>query len=768
MKKKHRKNKGVTLSTSYPMFKLAKALTQEAENETNTSKSAKWIQVIKGMLSGSIDVGSRTPVKSLPAWATLEVISGGFATGSLLAGGELQPFEIELLNKLNLPKDDNSRIHLNQYYLSEQGIIELQDVLDTGHYEIHVPEEAALLAVAALLKKDNANDARNILDEISPYFDRLRFYPKPALTKSTLSKKNEVFVQSVGQVKKLIDTNKVNNAIIMQKESIQVWIPFYEQMVELLLETVSPSIQSLSDLNNHNLTVFSNIDTLWLNRKDQLLDKYNELKKRHILNKRWTKTSSQFTKLLQILKNFSDDSSYYQKHSKYTIQAITRYLQKHDLIGSKARKLATKQHQLQCSPPEHRYIRKILVERLNTLKSSNGIANISAVTNNTVKTESTDDKVPEGTSIPNYLIKKINRAKIDTIENLVSDNIISSGDMLADLLPQISSDVLSCSFSEQYLKNLYRQTYIAFRKRRSLLLLNFSSQVKFEEIPWLSVLNQYSSINTNSKAAAKSILKEVSELVLFSFPHAIIPNKLLQEFRSLIKQADLDIPLVDEVAADIFMGAFSGKFAQSACIAANVLKESLYEQYYDLDYSHVLTQCSVSRKKQPSHNQAENFSQICSARAKNTDNRWNVAANGMVIEQQQIITTQNLAQLFSLFNWKHEAKEEIKEAIIKIFIWICKKQQLKTNNYHTKLLIIKNIAYAWRQMVFFISQLDEQSQQNIRCNLIEYYSQQPAQFQTLFNPVINRLTDLMSKKTTNESYILIGWTISTHRLSLTG
>jgi hypothetical protein len=43
------------------------------------------VRVFTGMLRGALDVGSRTPVAGAPAWATPKVVTGGFATGELLA-----------------------------------------------------------------------------------------------------------------------------------------------------------------------------------------------------------------------------------------------------------------------------------------------------------------------------------------------------------------------------------------------------------------------------------------------------------------------------------------------------------------------------------------------------------------------------------------------------------------------------------------------------------------------------------------------------------
>lgn len=764
MKRKNNETDEVSIDLGYPAFQLAKALAHESDTETDNPKSTKWIQAIKGILSGNIEVGSRTPVKSTPAWATLEVITGGFTTGNLLAGGDLNDFECVLLEKLKIPKSENARLSLNQYYLSEQGISELQEFLENGQYEITVPEEAALLSIAALIKNDNVKDAKKVLEEVSPYFDKLRFYPRLSAEQVEIPTTGEVFVQSVEQVKENISADKKNKAIISQKKSIEIWIPFYEEMVDLFVDSMRSSVKSLADIDNRELTPFSQIDQSWLCRKDQLLDKFEKLKSKHSISKRWTKNGSQFSKLLGILENFSTEPEFYEKNHKYIAQAITRHLRKHGVTNSMERQNARECQLRQCRAPEHRYIRQVLAERLSKLEQIKGISNIEEVTQNTTASEICNGKIPEDTTIPSYLIKKLGKAKIDSIDNLIGAGVISSGDTIAEILPQISGDVLSGVFSEEYLKMLYKKVYVSFRKRRSLLLLNLESQVKIEELPWLKILNQYSDVRSDSRMAAKCVLKEVSEIALFNFPHAIIPNKLLQELRSLIKRADAEISLVDEVAADIFMGRFSPKFAKSAFIAGLELQGSLYEKYYALDYSVILEACAPV-KGAFSDRQADKFSNICNKRESNSSSSgWSVAANGVVIEQQQIITTQNLAQLFSLFEWKNDSENEIEEAIKKCFVWICKRQQIKLNDYHAKLVMIKNTAYAWRQMIFFLSQLEREKQNEIGDFLYEHLYQQSALFSKTFEPIVTRLVDLVKGKSPRNDYIFTGWTVGAHYL----
>ncbi len=50
-------------------------------------KALAWEAVLSGMASGTVEVGSRTPVAGTPAWVTLEVVQGGFATGRYIAEG---------------------------------------------------------------------------------------------------------------------------------------------------------------------------------------------------------------------------------------------------------------------------------------------------------------------------------------------------------------------------------------------------------------------------------------------------------------------------------------------------------------------------------------------------------------------------------------------------------------------------------------------------------------------------------------------------------
>lgn len=174
----------VSANPGYVLAQLEKALVTAAGHEDAAAreraakKAQRFRQVMAGMLDGSIAVGSRTPVAGAPAWATLEVAHGGFATGGLLAGGALQPHEIELLREAPAPAG-KERATLNLHFLGDEGRARLLDMLASGRYRVNVPEEGALLVVAWLLANGQGERAQAVLDEILPLADRLRFYPVP-------------------------------------------------------------------------------------------------------------------------------------------------------------------------------------------------------------------------------------------------------------------------------------------------------------------------------------------------------------------------------------------------------------------------------------------------------------------------------------------------------------------------------------------------------------------------------------------------------------
>jgi hypothetical protein len=138
------------INIGYPLAQLFKA--EASASPMAATRADQWRQVLSGLLSGSLKVGARTPVADAPPWVTLEIVTGGFATGNLAAGGPLQAHEVDKLKSIPRPAGASERAALNLYYISDQGAPELATMLETGRYRVSVPEEGALLVAVWLSK----------------------------------------------------------------------------------------------------------------------------------------------------------------------------------------------------------------------------------------------------------------------------------------------------------------------------------------------------------------------------------------------------------------------------------------------------------------------------------------------------------------------------------------------------------------------------------------------------------------------------------------
>jgi hypothetical protein len=76
----------------------------------------------------------------------------------------------------------------------------------------------------------------------------------------------------------------------------------------------------------------------------------------------------------------------------------------------------------------------------------------------------------------------------------------------------------------------------------------------------------------------------------------------------------------------------------------------------------------------------------------------------MIIEQEQILTTHNLAVLFGVLDLTDTLRSRLDDLARRSLVWLCRRLQVKTTG-HGRLIQLKNAAYAWRQMLFFLALL---------------------------------------------------------------
>ena len=154
------------------------------------------------------------------------------------------------------------------------------------------------------------------------------------------------------------------------------------------------------------------------------------------------------------------------------------------------------------------------------------------------------------------------------------------------LVPQLTSGQVASSADDPLVGALLAAIYRAFRQRRSLLLLNLERQVQFKELPWVAALQGLSADGPLDDPLV--LAQQLGSVVLDAFPGTILPNRFIREYDTLLDMTQVRLPLTEELATDIFMGRFSPKFQQAAKVAAELLRGSLYERYYSIDYAAVL------------------------------------------------------------------------------------------------------------------------------------------------------------------------------------
>ncbi|OEJ36103.1 hypothetical protein BGK67_31180 [Streptomyces subrutilus] len=681
----------VSPSASYAARRLDRALRTSTLHEDATtrerarSRADRWRQVLAGIASGSLTIGSRTPVADLPAWVTPEVVTGGFATGSAAAGGPLLPYEEEAARLAGVPA---TRSDLFAHFLTEDGLAHLWSLLDSGHYDVRVPEEAALPTVAWLVRAEDFDAAAELVTAIRPFADRLRFLPRPADRPSAGA--GAVYRRTVGEAGAALARRRPNAAVEAQREALTVWAPFEDELLAHRLAAAS-----------------GRPDPCWHADGASLLARYEALAAAHTRCTKHRDPKSNAAVLRRALEEELAGRAPAPRLTGLLRTVVTSMVAKRGAPGSPEHTRLRRLQADQAALPAHHALAALVLRRLSRLDQDSGTADVDAPLAPVTEREALETGLPVGAAVPPAIGKPVRAALSAPLEELVKRGVVVSAEVLAELVPQLVAAVTAGQYADEPLRNLMAGTYRAFRGRRSLLLLNLQHQVRIEELPWLRSVSAHRSTDPGAHDQAEEAVRRLGELAVSAFPATVLPNPLVRELSQLGRQAELGTPFVEELAADIFMGTFSPKFLVAARIAADLLEGSLYERYYGIDYAGlramaVAQAAETALRGRPSRS-AEQFAELCAERAGSKGRSWRPAVNGTVIEQAQILTTHNLATLVSRVRiappagWAALARD--------CFDTVCRLVN-RTAGTPTP-SAVKDAAYAWRQMLFHLSLCEE-------------------------------------------------------------
>ncbi|MDP3275100.1 MAG: hypothetical protein Q8Q09_07870 [Deltaproteobacteria bacterium] len=708
----------------------------------------KLMRTLNALVDGTVTVGARTPIQDTPIWATLEVTRGGFATGNLLANGPLCPHEREQLPRVVRPANTNERTALNLHWLSPLGLESLMQRLRDRTYRVELPEEGALLVVAWLVEQGHISQAREVLDAISPFFDRLRFYPIES--EIPQSEQTLLSLQPLHKTRAALAAVRQRRTVTAMNLSLSTWLPLADEALVLVCDSVEGSLPAVvCDAQGAPMRKpsgayvvegglpFALCDRAWTERAIDFLARVQATRKSHPPSKRYTSTRESFAVLHDAIEQQIRNQNIDSRASQRVRAMVASVIFKRGAPDTDTlRALRDTQHKI-AKLPSNPALAKCLLTRIADLDDDAVLPEPALYSTALTQAEAEPLGVTEGKPIPHHLLRRLERSMLASLETLVAHKIVTSAETLATLLPQISAQVTSQAFGEAPLRVLYSAIYGAFRRRRSLLLTGYQQQAKLRELPWVTALEVAKSPSMAHHEAARQTLARFASLAIGSFSETLMPNPVVRELSELAKTANLALPLCHEIAADIFMGSFSSNYLAAAQCAARTLSGSLYARYYAIPYEQVL---AIQLPPKEQYGPVTAFGALCHDLAKlPIDDRRSVARNGRVIEQAQILTTHNLAVLFDAFSLEKSHRTELPQWAESNLRWIFKRLAMKPHKHHDTLITRKVTAYAWRQMLFFLSHAEARRVSEFAGFSTELLARQPERIRTGFAPILRGL-----------------------------
>lgn len=756
----------------------AESATDKEVRDGALQRATKFLQALLGWRDGSVQPGSREPVRGVPAWATPEVVRGGFATGSLAAGGPLLEHERARLAELGIPAAGRAEIHA--YLLSPTGLLELQQRLQSGCYRIGVAEEAALLVVCWLLLHEDGAGARRLLDILGPWLATLRFQPLPAATPQPdgATMRRRTTRQGLDEFEAL----RAPRPLEREREVLAVWVPFEDRVVRCIAETLAgPWPQLLVDEAGRRVTnrhgtprvtggePFVSWPDGWRERAAALEQEFEQLRARHAPTRRSRDAGSNLVILMHGLAAARREIAGARERGRVRLVMA-------QIAAKRGRPDETRHHELRrrqaasVEVPLYTQLAAVVAQRLRAILAAGadpelGVHDCARLLTPVQSGESAT--VPVGATFPPPLHRRARRLHEAPLATLLAEKVIPSAEVLAELVPDLAAHAVARSASDPALQRLLAATYSAFRRRRSLLLLDLQLQVRFEELPWIEAIAD-ACRDGSGVAAAQRAFDSVLMAVLQAFPGTVVPNALLTELGALARAAGHDLPLVEELAADIFQNDFTAKFPAAARAAANLLTNSAYQDYYDIDWVEVLALPDPRKRgAQPE------FAALCRRRAGTLPSQF-VVGNGMVIEQQQILTTQNLAVLLSACSLREHVVERSPELVATCARRMVTLARHVPDQPTPRLRLAKDLAYCCRQLLFFAS-LRHRSEFALRCReVVAVVASAPPGSRALLAPVVAGLEWIAAgQRFAAQSDArcprrLLGWSAGPHWLFATG
>lgn len=604
------------------------------ETEQARRRIERWEALLGALAEGAVRPGKRTPVRGLPPWVSLEVLHGGFASGRALAERELESWELDQLSDSDRRgPDPRGRLHAR--LLDEEALRRLARAAREGRLRLELPEEGFLPAIALLVEEGRTQEALGLLETILPFLSQLRFAPR-VLDEAAVRDPAELCLQPVGELTQGLVKWRTPVAIRRQRQALEVRAPLYDELVRLWQETVEGEPPRWERQEGRSVlrggAPGARVPEGWLHRREMILARIaaaeEGLEPSLVISRR-----RGFSVLRQALAAWNGRGELDPKIRLGVRRVLAGWAGR--LPGSEGHRAWREGQRAQLGPLHADFV-PVLLGRLRPFVEDEGLLDPEAVLG-PVRPE---EAAFAGAPLPAPLTRRVRRSRRGPLAALVEQGLVPSLEVFSRLVPVLSAQAAFSEIPEPGRRHLLAEGYRAFRRRRSLLLLDFQHQVRFEELPWVAALDAGTE---RGGVASRRLLEVIVLLALRAFPATALPNSLLRELAALSGRAGLDLPLVEELAADIFMGDFTAKWGRCAARTAEALQGSVYARYFDLPPPTAPPPRGLRRSAAVDRS----FGALCRRRLAPLEPRLGgpVARNGALIEQALILCAQNLAVL---------------------------------------------------------------------------------------------------------------------------
>lgn len=446
------------------------------------------------------------------------------------------------------------------YCLTDRGRAWLRSLLETGRYALHAPDEAALLVVAWLERAGDTAAAAELVGELRPLAGEIRFAPRPADLPSAPA--DAVRRRTAGEAALLLADRGPRPAVEAQREALTVWRPFEDELLAHRLR---------ADADGPG----------WLADGAELLERYASLLTVHTRCTKHLGPKSNASVLRRALEEAVAGRPLTPRAAGLLRHVVDSMVAKRGRPGSPEHARLRADQARQAGRPAHHELAALVRRRLAEHPVDRGLPDVGPLVAPVTAAEAARGAPPAGTPVPAAVRAVASGVLEAPLEDHVGRGAVPSAEVLAELAAQLLGTHAARGFPDPALGALLAAAY---RSRRGYTYGSPVPQDPAARPPWIRALAHRA---PDLRAAARAEAGELAALCARTFPGAGVPDRLLGDLNRFAERSGVRAPFLTWPFADAYHGTLAPEVLPAARIAAELLRGTLYERYYGIDYAAV-------------------------------------------------------------------------------------------------------------------------------------------------------------------------------------